>query len=91
MGIQLGPLDSLVWVPTCEHSSQNGLKEDLLSSKSSENRLRVNFQIMKPTIPKNAMPPATDRPTIVDVLTPLSESSSLSADDVELADAEEGS
>lgn len=42
-----------------------------LSSKSSANRFLVNFQITNATIPINATPPATDRPIIVDVLTPL--------------------
>lgn len=43
----------------------------LLSSKSSEKRFLVNFQMTKAIMPTRAMPPATERPMIVDVPTDL--------------------
>lgn len=45
-------------------------KLHVLSSKPSEDRLRENFHIIKATTPMRPTPPATDRPIMVDVLTP---------------------
>ena len=43
-----------------------------LSKSSSANRFRVNFHTAKPITPSNTIPPHTERPMIVDLLTPLS-------------------
>lgn len=56
----------------------------LLSSKSSENRFLVNFQMTKARIAINATPPATESPMIVDVPTGLLAPLPLSWSELEL-------
>lgn len=65
------------------------LEKSIPSSKSSVNRFLVNFQITNATMPKNAIPPATERPTIVEVLTPFEPLSLLSAPEPALEEVEE--
>ena len=88
--VQLGPFDRLICVRSVSTQNSAAGAEDVLSSKSSVNRFRVNFQMTNATMPINATPPATDRPMMVDVLTPLLVLSSLpvSAPAVLVAEAE---